>query len=120
MVGLLTGNLNTTAPVKLRAAGFDPALFHVGAYGSDAPSRDGLPAFAVERARAFAGVNFEGKRVVIVGDTVADVTCGLGIGARHIGVLTGPHTRERLEEHNPDYIFSDLSDTEAVLSAIFA
>jgi phosphoglycolate phosphatase len=120
VLGLLTGNLRATAPIKLRAAGFDPAAFRLGAYGSEAPRRDTLPSIAVKRARALTGVSFAGERVVIVGDTVADVTCGRGIGARSIAVLTGAGSRQALEAHHPDHLFDDLSDLEAVLAAIFA
>lgn len=120
LVGLLTGNIREVAPLKLRAAGFDPAVFKVGAYGSEAPRRDMLPPLAVERAGALTGVRFEGERVVIIGDTPNDVACGRGVGARSIAVLTGHATREALMAANPDYLFDDLSDVEALMAAIFA
>jgi phosphoglycolate phosphatase-like HAD superfamily hydrolase len=120
LVGLLTGNIREVAPVKLRAAGFAPAVFKVGAYGSEAPRRDMLPPLAVERAGALTGVRFEGKRVVIIGDTPNDVACGRGVGARSIAVLTGHATREALVAADPDYLFEDLTDIEALTAAIFA
>jgi hypothetical protein len=33
-------------------------------------------------------------------------------------VATGNYTREQLEAHQPDVLFADLSDTEAVLRAL--
>jgi hypothetical protein len=42
------------------------------------------------------------------------------VGARSIAVLTGWVERPALEVVNPHYLFDDLSDTEAVLDAIFA
>ena len=120
LLGILTGNLRSTAPMKLRAAGFDPAVFKVAAYGSEAPHRSLLPTLAAERARALHGIKYEGKRVVIIGDTPDDVTCGHNIGARTIALLTGRGSRDALEAHKPDYLFEDLRDTSAILAAILA
>jgi phosphoglycolate phosphatase-like HAD superfamily hydrolase len=52
-LGLVTGNVSTTAPIKLRAAGFDPAWFPIGAYGSESVDRNHLPPLALKRAAAF-------------------------------------------------------------------
>jgi phosphoglycolate phosphatase len=120
LVGLLTGNYQGTAALKLRAGGFDPSRFRVGAYGHESLDRGSLPALAVTRAADLTGMHFHGQQVVIVGDTPDDVTCGLEIGARSIAVLTGWVERPEMEVVNPHYLFEDLSDTEAVLDAIFA
>jgi phosphoglycolate phosphatase-like HAD superfamily hydrolase len=56
--------------------------------------------------------------MVIVGDTPSDIQCGRPIGARAIAVATGHYTVESLAEHAPDAVFSNLSDTRAVLAAI--
>jgi phosphoglycolate phosphatase-like HAD superfamily hydrolase len=120
LVGLLTGNYRGTAFVKLRAGGFDPSHFQVGAYGHESLDRASLPALAVTRAAELTGVHFQGQQVVIVGDTPEDVTCGREVGARSIAVLTGWVEQPALEVVNPHYLFDDLTDTEALLDAIFA
>jgi phosphoglycolate phosphatase len=120
LVGLVTGNLRPTAAVKLLAAGFDPALFRVGAYGDEAEARTNLPPRAVERARQLTGVSFKGKQIVIIGDTPDDMHCGRSVGARSMVVMTGWVDRPTMEALYPDYIFDDLSDTHQVLSAIMA
>ena len=119
VVGLLTGNVEQGAILKLRAAGIDPAQFQVVAYGSDAYSRDALPPIAVSRAGAVMACIPRGHEVVIVGDTPADMTCGKGISARAIGVATGPFDVAELEEAGGYAVFNDLSDTEAVVTAIY-
>jgi phosphoglycolate phosphatase-like HAD superfamily hydrolase len=119
LLGLLTGNLPATAPLKLRAAGLDPALFRVGAYGTDGRERSLLPAVALARARALTGRPIPGADAVIVGDTPADVTCGRHLGMRAVGVGTGGYTPEALAAAGADRVFPDLADTEAVLRAIF-
>src|SRR5256885_4666304 len=50
LVGLLTGNLERGAALKLRSAGLDPARFAVGAYGSDSGDPPPPPANSARRA----------------------------------------------------------------------
>jgi phosphoglycolate phosphatase-like HAD superfamily hydrolase len=120
IVGLLTGNLEAGAGLKLRAAGLAPERFAVGAYGSDAERRAELPALALRRAIARADRVIAGGDVVIVGDTPADVACGRSIGAQSVGVATGYHDVEALRAAGATHVFADLSDTAAVLAALFA
>jgi len=119
VLGLLTGNVVRGAGLKLRAGGLDPARFQVGAYGSDSAHRPDLPAIAATRAAPLFGGAPAGAAVVIVGDTPADVTCGLSIGARAIAVATGSYAVDALEEAGAHAAFVDLSDTDAVLGALF-
>ncbi len=118
ILGLLTGNLATTAPVKLRAANLDPALFCIGAYGNDGRIRSQLPAVAIDRAQALTGHTFSGKDVVIIGDTPADITCGRHLGVAAIGVATGQYSPDPLIAAGADYVFPDLTNTDAVIQAI--
>jgi phosphoglycolate phosphatase len=120
IVGLLTGNLEPGAQHKLTAAGIDFGRFALGAYGSDHEIRAELPAIAQQRAREVLGLAIEGSAMVIVGDTPSDIACGRPIGARAIAVATGHYSVASLSEHEPDALFNDLGDTEAVLRAIDA
>lgn len=119
-LGLLTGNLVEGARVKLRAVGIDPEIFVVGAFGSDHEHRPELPAIAQRRAREVLGIDVPGHRVIVIGDTPADVQCGRGIGARAIGVATGRYAIDELSAHGAAAVFADLTDTLAVLQAILA
>ncbi|HEX7020647.1 MAG TPA: HAD family hydrolase [Gemmatimonadaceae bacterium] len=118
MLGLLTGNLVDGARAKLRAVDIDPGMFRVGAYGSDHEDRPELPAIAQRRAREQLGLHVVGGDVVVIGDTPADVACGRGIGARAIAVATGHYSAEELASHGPAAVFRDLTNTEAVITAI--
>ncbi len=118
LIGLVTGNMAALAPIKLRAAGFDPADFPIGAFGSEGWDRAMLPPLALARANAFNGVDFAPDRVVIIGDTPGDITCAHSIGARTIAVATGPFGLAELAAHQPDNLFLTLEDTSAVLRAI--
>jgi phosphoglycolate phosphatase len=118
VLGLLTGNLERGAALKLRAAGLDPTRFRVGAYGSDAAHRPDLPPIAARRAEPFFGREPAGPEVVIIGDTPADVACGAGIGARAVAVATGSYSVEQLAACGAHAVFTDLGDTDRVLEAI--
>jgi len=120
LVGLLTGNLERGAALKLRSAGLDPERFRVGAYGSDSHRRPDLPAVAARRATALAGRAFAGADIVIVGDTPDDVACGRPIGACAVAVATGFYDVAALRAAGAAHVFATLADTAAVLDAIFA
>jgi phosphoglycolate phosphatase-like HAD superfamily hydrolase len=117
-LALLTGNIQHTAPLKLAAAGIDPALFAAGAYGSDSLERDDLFDIALQRVREATGLRFSGEDVVAVGDTPADIRCARAGKSRAIAVATGPYSAETLSQHRPDYLFNDLSRTEEVLDIL--
>lgn len=120
VLGLLTGNLERGAALKLRAAGVDPGRFKVGAYGSDSGHRPDLPAIAARRAEPLFGRAPRGAEVVIVGDTPADIACGAGIGARAVAVATGSYSAAELAAcvPCPHAVFPTLADTARVLEAI--
>ena len=120
VVGLLTGNLEGGAQLKLSAAGIEPGRFQVGAFGSDSPVRAELPAIAAARAVPLVGRELEGEQIVIIGDTPADMTCGNVIGARAIGVATGRHSTNELLAAGGYAAFEDFADTEPVLDAIYS
>lgn len=119
VLGLLTGNVVEGARLKLHSAGIDFGRFVVGAFGSDHAERSELPAIAVERAHRVLGHGFRGESVVIVGDTPKDIACGEHLGVRTIAVATGSYSADELRECGPDFLFDDLTDTDAVREAIY-
>ena len=119
VLALLTGNIRDTVPLKLAAAGIDPAQFPVGAYGSDSAVRDDLFAIALARAETQLGLRFAPQDVMIVGDTPGDIGCARAGGGRVIAVATGPYSADALRDCRPDHLFVDLTTTDAVLQALF-
>jgi phosphoglycolate phosphatase-like HAD superfamily hydrolase len=117
-MGLLTGNIEEGARRKLEAAGIGFDRFAVSAFGSDHEDRNELPALARARAEAITGYRFEGKEMVVVGDTPADITCGEVGGARTVAVSTGVYSHDELAACNPDFLFETLEDTDRVWNAI--
>jgi phosphoglycolate phosphatase len=118
VIGLLTGNVEPGARAKLGAAGIDIDRFKVNAFGSDHELRPALPAVAQQRAREILGLDVKGDRIVVIGDTPADIRCGEAIGARAIGVATGRYSTDDLASHGAYAVFETLADTDAVLQRI--
>jgi phosphoglycolate phosphatase-like HAD superfamily hydrolase len=117
-LGLLTGNVVRGAQLKLGASGIAFERFRLGAFGSDHAVRAHLPAIAAARAEAVMGHRPDGGRVVIIGDTPADVTCGAAIGARAIGVATGWYSRQELLDAGAHAAFDRFDDLDAAIAAI--
>ncbi|HEV7595123.1 MAG TPA: HAD hydrolase-like protein [Gemmatimonadaceae bacterium] len=118
VLGLLTGNIEPGARIKLTAAGINPDRFRVNAFGSDHEHRPELPAIAQRRASETLGLSIAGERLVVIGDTPADIECGRSLGARSIAVASGHYTVEQLQSHNPYAAIPSLADTEQVLETI--
>lgn len=118
VLGLLTGNVEPGARVKLTAAGINPDRFRVNAFGSDHEHRPQLPAIAQRRAGEILGLDIAGERVIVIGDTPADIECGRSLGARAIGVASGHYTVEQLEAHDPYAVFPSLANTAKLLETI--
>jgi phosphoglycolate phosphatase len=117
VVGLLTGNIEAGARIKLRPTGLWPH-FRLGAYGSDHADRTRLPLVAAQRAEQLTGRAFVGDDTVIIGDTPRDIRCARAFGARAIAVATGWHTVEDLRAHQPDHVFIDFADQALALAAM--
>jgi phosphoglycolate phosphatase len=119
-LGLLTGNFERTARIKLDRFGLN-RHFHFGAFGSDHEDRTRLPATAVSRAEAHLGTAIGlGPHVRVIGDTPRDVECALVNGATAVGVATGRYNVEQLKEAGAHIVFEDFSDTESVAATLKA
>jgi phosphoglycolate phosphatase-like HAD superfamily hydrolase len=112
-LGLLTGNLERGARLKLEH--YDLwRFFPFGAFADDHHDRNALGPCALARAIAHADHYFPPARVDVIGDTPHDIACGKAFGARTIAVATGTWKRERLAEHEPDFLFDDLGNVDEV------
>ena len=113
VLALLTGNFQRSARIKLEY--FDLwSPFRFGAFADDASDRNRLVPIALGRARD-AGHVPQADRVIVIGDTPLDVECAKAGGVRALGVATGSHTVEELQNAGADHALEDLSDTDAVV-----
>ena len=117
-LGLLTGNIEPGARLKLAP----PELNHYfpfGAFGSDSANREDLPPIAIERASQIEGHRFRGADVVIIGDSIYDIRCGVPYEATTIAIASGKTPAEKLRAENPHYLFDSAENLGALLDAIF-
>lgn len=115
MLGLQTGNWEEGARLKLGHYGVLGAFpAGLGGFGDDGPARDGLLAAALPRARRRG---WDGRRVVVLGDTPLDVLAARRAWARlpgrrpelvTVALPTGVSPREELEAAGPDLLLEDL------------
>jgi phosphoglycolate phosphatase-like HAD superfamily hydrolase len=116
-LALLTGNIEPGARLKLGGADLN-RYFPFGAFGSDSARREELPPIAVARAAAATGIGFRARDVVIVGDSIYDVRCGVPHDATTIAIASGKTSAELLRAENPHHFFDSAEDAEGLLAAI--
>jgi phosphoglycolate phosphatase len=108
-VGLLTGNFELGARLKLEAAGIWDR-FALGAYGDHHVNRRDLVPLAVARAMD-AGAS--PSHVIVVGDTPLDVDCAHAHDAAAVAVATGHFDREALIATGADLVVGTLEELGA-------
>jgi phosphoglycolate phosphatase-like HAD superfamily hydrolase len=116
-LAVVTGNLRSSARVKLAAAGLDGALSE-GAYGSDAPSRAALPPRALERLARATGFGLAPGDAVVVGDTPHDLAAARACGMGCVLVATGGYARHELAALGPDALLDGLDDCERAVEHV--
>jgi len=117
LLGLVTGNTEAGARIKLAPTGLWP-YFRTGAYGSERLDRRQLGVLAARRAAALAGREFRSEHVVLVGDTPHDVDCARALGATAVAVATGQVPRAELARAAPDLLFDDFADVDRALGLL--
>lgn len=118
-LGLLTGNFEETGTMKIEHAGFSVDRFAVRVWGDDSPhtppARSHLPPVGIERFASMQGRPVDPEQVVIVGDTVHDVSCALDNGCRVLAVATGHHDADRLRDAGAHRVVDDLTRTQDLI-----
>lgn len=87
---LLTGNVAGGAEAKLRHYGLWDYFGAGGAFATEGSDRPAIARRARELAAEHGGGEPPGERMVVIGDTPHDISCGKAIGARTVAVATGP------------------------------
>lgn len=116
-LGLLTGNLEAGAAIKLSHFGLSEH-FAFGGYGDDHLDRNDVAHMAFQAAHRHTGSRIRPGRTWVIGDTPLDIRCARWIGVRVAAVATGIHGRDELAASEPDLLFDDLSDPSSLLRAL--
>lgn len=117
-VGLLTGNIETGARLKLASVGLS-RYFELGGFGSDAPDRAGIGRVAVQRFESKLSTSIDPSDVIAVGDSAEDVKAARANGFRSLAVGTGWTGHDVLRALEPDLFVEDLTDHGQIMRFIF-
>jgi phosphoglycolate phosphatase-like HAD superfamily hydrolase len=109
LLGLVTGNIEGAAHIKISRAGLQ-RFFLFGGYGSDSAVRSDLTRAAIARAEALSGHHIDPSQVLVVGDTPRDIEAAHGAGAIAVGVATGEYSVEQLREGGADHVLHTFED----------
>jgi phosphoglycolate phosphatase-like HAD superfamily hydrolase len=115
--GLLTGNWEFGARVKLEAGGLGDR-FSFGAFGDDGLDRDELPPHALRRAGERHGREFPASASLIVGDSVLDVRCARAHGIPCLAVATSRTPAAALHEAGADWVAPSLLEVPVALQEL--
>ena len=107
LLGLVTGNIEAAAHIKLARADLN-RFFAFGGYGSDSSDRTELTRKAVERGGEVASKELDPAATIAVGDTPRDVKAGHGAGIKVVGVATGKYSVAELDEAGADWAIEDV------------
>ncbi|MBK7986130.1 MAG: HAD hydrolase-like protein [Ignavibacteria bacterium] len=119
VMGLVTGNNESCAFLKLRTYGLD-RFFHFGAFGCESEDRNNLPAVAMKRAKhRFPHYSFTTESTWIIGDSPADIQCALANNMLCLGVATGQYSSEQFTTSGAHYVVENLKDYQEVANIVF-
>jgi phosphoglycolate phosphatase len=102
LLGIVTGNVEAAAHIKLSRSGLN-RFFSFGGYGSDSPDRTALTEAALRRGEMVSGGTLSDGACVAIGDTPRDVDAGHGAGIRVVGVATGRYSVDELRSAGADW-----------------
>jgi phosphoglycolate phosphatase len=107
LLGLVTGNIEAAAHIKLARARLN-RFFSFGGYGSDSADRTEVTQAALRRGCLVSGGALDGDVCIAIGDTPRDVKAGHGAGIRVIAVATGSYGVEALGETGADWVLETV------------
>jgi phosphoglycolate phosphatase len=109
LLGLVTGNVEAAAHIKLHRARLN-RFFSFGGYGSDSADRTELTKIALARAALVYGEPVSAAQALVVGDTPHDVEAAHAAGLACVGVGSHNFTAEQLREAGADWAIASLTE----------
>jgi phosphoglycolate phosphatase len=109
LLGLVTGNLEAAAHIKLHHAQLN-RFFSFGGYGSDSTDRAELTKIALERATLVYGEPVTPEQAIVVGDTPHDVDGAHAAGMACVAVGSHHYTVDQLRAAGADYAIASLAE----------
>ena len=110
-LGLVTGNTQACARIKLRHAGLDAYFGAAGGFGDDDGDRCRMAALALERAG-------HPERAFLLGDTPSDVEAARANGMVSVAVCNGQFDRPVLEAEGADLVLDSFEEADELFRAL--
>ena len=107
LLGLVTGNIEAAAHIKLARARLN-RFFSFGGYGSDSADRTEVTEAALSRGALVSGGTLADGACIAIGDTPRDVAAGHGAGIEVVGVATGSYDVATLREAGADWALASV------------
>jgi len=113
-IGLVTGNIESCARIKLDKAGMH-GHFQIGAFGHEHGDRREIARLALNRANTDLPTGKSFARIFLIGDTPSDISAAHHIGAISIAVTTGHYTRPQLIAAGANHVIDSLEGAPAII-----
>jgi len=109
LTGLVTGNVEAAAHIKLHRANLN-RFFSFGGYGSDSNDRGEVTRAALKRAAWVYGDSVAPDQAIALGDTPRDAEAAHAAGIKCVGVASGHYDKEQLSAGGADYVVGSLQE----------
>ena len=109
LLGLITGNGDGAAHIKLQRAGLN-RWFTYGAYASAGVDRPEIVRQAVGRGEAMLGCDVPNTDIFVIGDTPLDIQAAHAVDCTAIAVATGKYDAAALKEAGADHVLETLEE----------
>lgn len=109
LLGLVTGNLEAAAHIKLHRAQLN-RFFSFGGFGSDSSDRGELTRTALNRGALVYGEALPSEQALVVGDTPRDVESAHAAGIQCVGVGSHNFNVQQLRDAGADYAIASLEE----------
>jgi len=109
LLGIVTGNLEAAAHIKLHRAKLN-RFFSFGGYGSDAADRGELTKIALRKASLVYGEPLSPEQCLVVGDTPHDAEGAHAAGIKCVGVASHNFNAAQLRGGGADYVIDSLTE----------
>lgn len=121
-VGLLTGNSQQNALLKIKAADIPTECFNleISSFGNEHTTRASLVQHSIRKIRSKYRVPVQASDIILIGDTPLDIRCAKDTGCRVVAVATGNYDRDCLAAYAPDVLCKALPEAWVRISQILS
>ena len=109
LTGLITGNVEAAAHIKLHRAELN-RFFSFGGYGSDSNDRAEVARIALKRGSLVYGEDIAPEQAFAIGDTPLDAKAAHAAGMKCVGVATHNFNQQQLRDGGADWVLASLEE----------